>query len=318
VHLNSGKFHQFIQSELDGKCCFRKFVLQSARVKFSTEFRGESLVFLRFKTLILFTLTLALGVSIASAQATTTVKPSPSPTPVAPIDINKGGAVTPAQVAESVIFLYSGFGGRENFNQIRKTTFERGRMTIVNNEGATEKATYERFVLRADTLDKERIRLDQAFPASRYSLVYSSDKIFGIFNDQVFTPRDDVTKSFEHQIWHGLEALLRYKENGATLELDGKEKIMGVEFYRLDVTDKQNRKTRFFVSTKSFRVMHLEYTEGGIKYQRKFYDYNYAQGTLFPFRTVLWAGDKQIEETEVLTVSYGLKLDESMFQGSLP
>ena len=280
-------------------------------------------MFLRFKTLILFTLTLLLGVSIASAQTPTEKKPTPTPTPastpVTPVDPTKAGAVTAEQVAESVIFLYGGFVGRETLNQIRKTTFERGRMTIVNVEGITEKATYERWIIRsADSLDKERIRLDQTYPASRYSLIYSNDKIFGIFNEQVFAPREDVSKSFEHQIWHGLEALLRYKENGATLALSGKEKIMGVEFHRLDVTDKQNRKTRYFVSTKSFRVMHLEYTEAGVKYLRKFYDYNYAQGTLFPFRTVLWANDKQVEETEVLTVSYGLKLDESLFQGSLP
>ena len=34
---------------------------------------------------------------------------------------------------------------------------------------------------------------------------------------------------------------------------------MGVDFYVLDVTDKQNRKTRFYLSTKTFRVMMLEY-----------------------------------------------------------
>lgn len=275
-------------------------------------------MFLRFKTLILFTLTLLLGVSIASAQTPTEKKPTPTPTPVAPVDPSKAGVFTAEQVAEAAIYLYSGFGGRENLSQIRKTTFERGRMTIVNLEGITEKATYERWVMRAESLDKERIRLDQVYPASRYSLIYNNDKIFGIFNEQVFAPREDVTKSFEHQIWHGLEALLRYKENGATLALSGKEKIMGVEFHRLDLTDKQNRKTRYFISTKSFRVMHLEYTESGIKYLRKFYDYNYAQGTLFPFRTVLWANDKQVEETEVLTVSYGLKIEESMFQSNLP
>lgn len=275
-------------------------------------------MFLRFRIFILFTLTLLLSVSMVSAQTTTETKPTPTPTPLAPIDPTKGGVVTAEQVAESAIFLYSGFGGRQALGQIRKTTFERGRITAVNPQGQTEKANYERWIMRGDSLDKERIRLDQVYPNTRFSLVYSDDKIFGIFNEEVFAPRDDVSKSFEYQIWHGLEALLRYKENGAAIALDGKEKIMGVEFYRLDVTDKQNRKTRFFISTKTFRVMHLEYTEASVKYLRKFYDYNYAQGTLFPFRTVLWAGDKQIEETEILTVSYGIKIEESIFQGNLP
>jgi hypothetical protein len=263
-------------------------------------------VFSRFKTSVLFIFTLLLSVSAVSAQAT--VEKKPSPTPAA------SGNVTAEQVAESAVAVYGGFKGRENLNQIRKTTYERGKLSIVNAEGKTEKANYERWIMRADSLDKERIRFNQEYPSARYALIYSDDKIFGLFNEQVFTPREDALKSFEYQIWHGLEALLRYKENGAALSLAGKEKIMGVEFYQLDVTDKQNRKTRFFVSTKSFRVMMLEYTEASVKYLRKFYDYNYQQGTLVPFRTVLWANDKQVEEVEMQTISFGIRLEETMFQ----
>ena len=126
---------------------------------------------------------------------------------------------------------------------------------------------------------------------------------------------EDAANLFQSQIWHGLEALLRYKENEAKAELSGRDKIMGVDFYLLDVTDKQNRKTRFYVSSKSFRVMMLEYEEGGVKYKRKFYDYNYAQGTLVPYRSVLWANDKQIEESDIGTITFGQKIEEAMFQG---
>ena len=59
--------------------------------------------------------------------------------------------------------------------------------------------------------------------------------------------------------------------------------------------------------------MMLDYDQDGVKYRRRFYDYNYAQGTLVPFRTVLWAGDKLVEETEVGTITFGQKIDETMF-----
>ena len=219
-------------------------------------------------------------------------------------------------VAESVIFVYGLGGGRATLNQIRKTALERGKLSVVNAEGKTDKATYQRWTQRADTLGKEKIRLDQQYSTATYALVFSDQKIFGIVGDQVFTPRDDASKAFENQIIHGLEALLRYKENESTLTLNGKDKIFGVEYYIVDVTDNQSRKTRFYVSTKSFRVMMLDYEDQGIKYRRKFYDYNYAQGTLFPFRTTLYAGDKMIEETEVGTVTFGQKIDENMFSGS--
>jgi hypothetical protein len=249
--------------------------------------------------------------------------PSPSPTPAtrpataqtpAPLTPAKGTPLTAEQVAEATILFYGFPAGRNTLNQIRKTTQERGRAKVTTAEGKIEQVPYQRFVIRADTLEKERVRLDQEFPNARFSLVKAEEKIFGLYNNTVFAPRDDASKSFENQIVHGLEAVLRYKENGSTVELAGREKLMGVDYYLLDVTDKQKRKTRFFISVKSFRVMMLTYEEDGTKYRRKFYDYNYAQGTLVPFRTVLWANDKIVEETDVGTITFGQKVDEELFK----
>lgn len=263
---------------------------------------------LRFKHFILSAVLILLSLSFVSAQETSDKKPNGKP-PTA--DATKG--VTAEQVVETAILLY---GTRDNLKQIRKSVFERGKISITNAEGQVEQANYERWILRGDSLDKERIRFDQEFPNAKFSLVYKDNKIFGIFNDSVFQPREDAAKAFENQIWHGLEVLLRYKENDAAIELAGKEKLMGVEFHLLDVTDKQNRKTRFYISTKTFRAMMLEYTEDGIKYKRKFYDYNYAQGTLFPYHSILWADGKQIEETKVQTITFGQRVQEDLFQGS--
>ena len=227
-----------------------------------------------------------------------------------------GKAATADQVAESVIFIYGSLGGRDYLKQIRKTTIERGKISLINAEGKTEQSNYERLILRGDSLEKERIRVDQEYPNGRFAMIYNNDKVFGLFNDAVFAPREDASKAFQNQIWHGLEAVLRYKENGATLALVKREKLMNVDFHVLDVTDKQNRKTRFYISTKTFRVMMLEYEQEAVKYRRKFYDYNYAQGTLVPFRSVLWANDKQVEETNIQTISFGQKVQEDAFKES--
>ena len=280
---------------------------------------------MRFKFFILFaflTFFILTSVSFVSAQeatdkskAETTEKKDKKQKNKQPAnDLTKGA--TAEQVAESTVYFYGGLGGREYLKQIRKTTIERGKITVTNAEGKTEQANYERLILRGDSLDKERIRFDQEYPSAKFALVYNNDKVFGIFNEAVFTPREDATKAFQNQIWHGLEALLRYKENGSTLALAEREKIMGVDYYVLDVTDKQARKTRFYISSKTLRVMMLEYTEDNTKYRRKFYDYNYAQNTLVPFRSVLWANDKQIEETNVQTISFGQKVEEVIFNES--
>ena len=233
-----------------------------------------------------------------------------------PPPVMKEGAktATAEQVAESSILVYGGLiGGRATLNQIRKTAFEKGKMSITNSEGKVEQATYQRWTQRAETLAKEKIRLELDFPNARYSLVFNAEKIYGVHEDRTFTPREDAARSFENNIIHGLEALLRYKENESKIELTGKEKILGVEYYLLDVTDKQARKTRFYISTKTLRVMMLDYQEESTKFRRRFYDYNYAQGTLVPYLSILWANDKLIEQTEVGTITFGQKIDDAIF-----
>lgn len=272
---------------------------------------------LRFKTstpvilLALFAAQFSLGQKPAETKPAETKKEPKAAKTASSKEATK--SFTAEQLAESVIFIYGRGGGRAILNQIRKTAIERGKISVTNADGKTDQATYNRYTQRAETLNKEKIRLDQEFPGARYSLIFNEEKIFGIVDESVFTPREDASRAFENQIVHGLEALLRYKENDSKIDLAGKDKILGVEYHLLDVTDKQSRKTRFYISAKSFRVMMLDYEQAGVKYRRKFYDYNYAQGTLVPFRTALWAGDKVIEETEVGTITFGQKIDENMF-----
>lgn len=256
----------------------------------------------------------AAGLAQQPAQEASSQKDDRKPTATSAKDAAKNP--TAEVVAESSIYIYGLGGGRAVLNQIRKTAQERGKVSVANAEGKMDQATYQRWTQRAETLSKEKIRLDQEFPTARYSLVFNDEKIFGIVDSQVFTPREDASRAFENQIVHGIETLLRYKENESKLDLIGKEKILGVEYFVLDVTDKQSRKTRFYISAKTFRVMMLDYEQDGTKFRRKFYDYNYAQGTLVPFRTTLYAGDRLIEETEVGTITFGQKLDETLFSGS--
>lgn len=277
-------------------------------------------MFFRFKSLIAVVVALLFAASILAAQGTKAAedknkdKPAaakPSPTP----DL-KGVAkvATAEQVVDSALFIYGFGGGRATLNQIRKTTSEHGKFTLTAANGKPETVNYQRWVIRGESLDKEKIRLDQEFSSSKYGLVLNEDKVFGVFNNTVFNPREEVVKNFEDGIYHGLEALFRYKENGSALELAGREKDMGVEYYMLDVTDTKNRKTRFYVSVKTLRVLMLTYEENGIKYKRKFYDQRYAQGTLVPYRSVLTVDDKVVEEQNVSSITFGQKVDDDLFK----
>lgn len=223
---------------------------------------------------------------------------------------------TAEQVAEGAIFVY---GSREGMAQIRKSGVERGRITRAIGDGKSEEATYERRFIRGASVDKDRTRFDQKMPTTEYALVFSAGQVWGVINDARFIPKQETTQGFLMPQWHGLDTLLRYKENGSTLNLVGKEQQKGLDLYVLDVTDKEQRRTRFYVSAKTLRVLWLQFEqrpEGGgdpIKYQTKFHDYHVAQGTLVPYRTVLYKDGNQIEETRILTITYGPKVDEALF-----
>ena len=266
-------------------------------------------------------LTPAVLILFAVISSFTPVRPQqtvpPDKTPK-PIDKNQK-TFTAEQIAESAIFLY---GSREQLAKIRRNGIESGRICKPTcDAGKVEEATYQRRFVRGESMDKDKIRVDQKMPTLEYSLIFGSGQLWGIINGASFTPRQDATNTFFAQHRHSLDNLLRYKENGSTLNLIGKDKQKGLDLYILDVTDKDKQTTRYYISAKSLHVLWLEYEErqvgaglAPLKYSRKFMDYRYAQGTLVPYRSVLLEDGKQIQETRILNVTYGIKLDDTLFK----
>jgi len=224
---------------------------------------------------------------------------------------------TVEQIVESVILVY---GSRQGLEHIRRNGVERGKITRVNAQGTAEEANYERRFVRGENLDKDKIRLDQKLPSMEYSLIYGDGKLWGIINGAMFTPRQDAAANFLSQHLHSIDSLLRYKECGSTLTLVGKEQQKGLDLYVVDLVDKEKRKTRYYISSRTLRVLWLEYedapTAGGtpVKYTRRFLDYRAVQQTLVPYHVLLIEDGKQTQETQILTITYGAKLDESIFK----
>jgi hypothetical protein len=239
-------------------------------------------------------------------------KPTPKPTPQAK------GTFTAEQVVESIILFY---GTRPALEHIRRNGVERGKITRFNPEGNTEEASFERRFVRGENLEKDKIRLDQKLSTMEYSLIYGGGKLWGLINGAAFTPRQDAAASFLSQhLHHGIDSLLRYKESGSAITLIGKEKQKGLELFVVDLVDKEKRKTRYYISARSLRILWLEY-EGAsstgattVKFQRKFLDYRVVQQTLVPFHMILLEDGRQTQEIRILTVTYGAKVDDTIFK----
>jgi hypothetical protein len=308
--------------------------LQSGSPKSLPGIQGEQLLLFRSASalIVLFALLISLPLSGASwaaaaAQNTQNTKPAETkpqdakaqdakPQETKPIESKGDVKFTAEQIVESVILVY---GSRPGLEHIRRNGVERGKITRYNTEGNPEESNYERRFVRGENLDKDKIRLDQKLPTMEYSLIFDDGKLWGLINGAAFTPRQDATADFISQHHHSIDSLLRYKECGSTISLVGREQQKGLDLYVLDLTDKEQRKTRYYVSARSLRVLWLEYDEGSpggiaVKYTRKFLDYRVVQQTLAPYRIVLIVDGRESQETRVLTITYGVKVSDSIFK----
>ena len=235
----------------------------------------------------------------------------PAPAPKDPKELTGEG------VGELIIYFY---GSRAGMAQVQKSGVERGRTTRAGGEGRPEEVSYERHFMRGETSARDKVRLNQKLPSVEYAIVYNDGRLFGLINGTSFTPRQEAVAPFLADRHHGIGTLLRYKEDGSTLNFVGKDKQKNIDMFILELVDKEQRRTRYYVSSKSFRVLWLEYEETPpgaskpVQYKRTFHDYRYAQGQLVPFRTVLYADGRQVEESSVTNVSFGVKLDDSIFK----
>ena len=254
---------------------------------------------------------------VRQAQKTTTAgdnKPAQKPEKIDPNQKN----FTAEQIVESAIFVY---GSRPLLTQIRRNGIERGRVCkpTCDVPGKAEEATYERRFVRGESSEKDRVRVDEKTPSLEYSLIYGDGRLWGIINGAAFTPKEDTANTFLSQQRHGVDNLLRYKENGSTINLVGREKQKGLDLYVINLVGKDNTSTRYYISVKTLYVRWLEYEEPGgsggtIKYVRRFFDQRYAQGTLVAYKTILLEDGKPTQETKILNVTFGIKLDDALFK----
>ena len=245
--------------------------------------------------------------------------PSPQPQDKKREEQRRGAdaGLTPEAIAETVILVH---GGRPILEQVRRTAVERGRVVRDVDDGPDVEITYERLFKRGETSEKDMIRLNQKRTNLEYSTIYNDGRVWGVIRGTAFKPRPEELTDLDSYRLHGIETLLRYKENGATLSYAGKDKQKGIDLWILDLTDKQSRRTRYFISAQTGKVLWLEYEatpEGAaapIKYRKTFHDYRIVQNTRLPYRVVLYANDRKLQETQVMTVTYGVKMEDALFK----
>ena len=172
---------------------------------------------------------------------------------------------------------------------------------------------------RGENLDKDKIRLDQKLPTMEYSLIFDDGKLWGLINGAAFTPRQDAAPILSPSIITALNHCCVTKNVDPPSLWLAKNSRKGSIFSCS--TSSIKRSARPVITSvpdrcgcsgwsmrKAFRV------ETPVKYTRKFLDYRIVQQTLVPYRIVLLEDGRQSQETRVLTITYGVKVSDSIFK----
>src|SRR6185295_2949830 len=174
--------------------------------------------------------------------------------------------LSPAEViAEYAIIAY---GGRKQIETARAAIQETGTIRLATDQGDLTGNYLLRSIRKEKSwLDLLRVDLElssadsqsQNTPPIKYVIGFNGASVWSAQNGQYVSPRAGADIAFRAQLTHEYMALLRYKEDGSKIDYIGLETVVGVECFVVDLTTADGEKTRFWLSSRTYRVLHCEY-----------------------------------------------------------
>jgi hypothetical protein len=223
--------------------------------------------------------------------------------------------LTAEQLAEVVILAY---GGRGELQQVRINGSEEGNIRLTSSDKDIEGRIVRRFN-RKEATTQDLMRIDVDLPKEKLTFGFNGYTVWAARDGVNFTPSQEAEASFLASLTHSYDALLRYKEQESTVERCGEECVVGIDTVMLDLTRKNGQKTRYYISAKTYRILHLEYElklrpeDQPTKYRESFFDFRPIQNTLVPTKSLLYENGRFIQEIKLTQVKYHTKLDDELF-----
>jgi hypothetical protein len=246
----------------------------------------------------------------------------------------RAGQIKLSQVETIVELAIIAYGGRKQLETARGAIQEAGTIRLATEQGDLG-GNYLVRSIRKDKSWQDLLRVDlelstqenaqsQSPPPIKYVIGFNGASVWSAQNGQYVSPRAGADVAFRAQLTHEYAALLRYKEDGSKLEYAGPATIVGVDTNVVDLTTPDGEKTRYWLSTRTYRVLHCEYelklVEGGppTKYRIDYYYTPFSaavvQNTLVPVRREMKQDGKFVQEIKLTNIIYSAKLEPEIFQ----
>ncbi len=177
-----------------------------------------------------------------------------------------------------------------------------------------------RFIRRLK-VPEDLTRLDLKLPtAPTLTIAYDGKRIWGAENGNPIVLYLRSEAAFKADLIHNYEAFLRSQEFGAKLQYIGEEKRSGIRLHVVDMTHADGSQTRFYISAKTWRILHLEFDftdpaqQETVHVWESFYDFRVVQQTLVPFRVVRYENDQRVQEIRFTDVAFNVQIDKAIFE----
>jgi hypothetical protein len=245
------------------------------------------------------------------------------------IKVGEAAKLSPVEViVETAIIAY---GSRTALKAARGSVEEQGTIKLATDQGDIT-GEYRMRSIRKDKSWADLLRNDLdlkppqpaqragAAPQVKYVIAFNGASVWSAQNGQYVNPRPEAEAAFRAQLTHDYTNLLRYKEDGSKIELVGPDTVVGIDTNVIDLTLPDGQKTRYWLSAKTYRILHMEYDlkvgdSAPLKFRVSYYPpFRVVQNTLAPARRVMEQNGKVVQEITVNTFTFSAKIDPEVFQ----
>jgi len=243
----------------------------------------------------------------------------------------KASQVKLTQAETAIELAIIAYGGRKQLEIARATIQESGTIRLATDQGDLS-GNYVLRSMRKEKSSKDLLRVDlelspgeasQSTPPIKYIIGFNGASVWSAQNGQYVTPRAGADVAFRAQLTHEYMALLRYKEDGSKLDYVRLENVVGVDTFVIDMTTTEGEKTRFWLSARTYRILHSEYElklvegQAPTKYRIDYYytpsSLAVVQNTLVPVRREMKQDGKFVQEVKLTNITYSAKVDPEVF-----
>ncbi|MCS6806969.1 MAG: hypothetical protein RMM98_15195 [Acidobacteriota bacterium] len=225
------------------------------------------------------------------------------------------------KLTELKIQAAAAYGGLGTLLVLRQSGFMRGTVKLYTGTDTPQEGEITIRFTRKLKVAEDLTRIDLKLPsAPKLTIAWDGTRVWGTEDDRPIVLYLRSEAAMKAQLIHNYEAFLRAEELGTPVKYIGEEKRSGIPLHVLELRHADGSTTRYYVSAKTWRILHLEYEFSvpsqakPIRVRESFYDFRVVQNTLAPFQVKRYEDDQLVQEYNFTEVTFGVQIDKSLFE----